>query len=177
MVGTWQDSSHFSSLNPPSFFKKKKKSWFSLIFISLFLLLLCPDSGTCTLSLYFPSIVSPRFSPTSMDTCSWKGSSADSPATLLLPPCFLQCTQDECSWWTREVKIASQARRQRSEPEQPVQQTWSVAGLATVFGHLAFTMFIVDAECTGMRACQCKCGKPSPHLLSLVLGFLTLIAL
>lgn len=25
MVGTWQDSSHFSSLNPPSFLKKKKK--------------------------------------------------------------------------------------------------------------------------------------------------------
>lgn len=46
-----------------------------------------------TLSLCFPSIVSPRFSSTSMDTCLWKGPSADSPATLLLPPYFLRCTR------------------------------------------------------------------------------------
>lgn len=43
-------------------------------------------------NLSFPSIVSPRFSPMSVDTCPWGGPSANSPAALLLLPCFLQCS-------------------------------------------------------------------------------------
>lgn len=58
MMGMWQDSSYFSSFSPPSFFFFLI-SWFSLIFISLFLL--CPKLGTCTLSLFSFHCVSQIF--------------------------------------------------------------------------------------------------------------------
>lgn len=83
--------------------------------------------------------------------------------------------QDKCSWGAQEVKAGGQSRRQRSEPGSE-QQTWSLDGLATVFWHVDDHKAPHGAEKVDVRACQCKCEKSPPQLLSLVLRFLTFIA-
>lgn len=171
MMGTWQDSSHLSPFNPPSFFflffSFKFPGFPLFLFHCSFFFVLTHAHAH---SLCFPSFsFLPDFHPPSWTPVPGKG-------PQLIP--LLHCSFNFVSYNEHKMNTGGE----NWDSGQKVEEwAWaaSLKGMLSswleplFWGTWMFTMLIMDAVWADIRACE----KSSPHLLSLVLGFLTLIAL